>query len=155
LQRHDRNQCFHALFGGGGGGGVGLVDLVVRVDRDGSFQTVTNLGLFGSGGPYVINGFVPGSLYIAPMNVPPSSFLLEAGVWGRPGELAVLAITQPFVALVATGLTNAAGVLPVKIRIPAGTVLPGNPNAIEFVSATVNLTTLAVTLSQPKRWPLN
>jgi hypothetical protein len=95
LLRHDREQSFYTIFGGGGGGGggVGLADLVVRMDQSGNFQTITNLGLFSSPGLYAINGFAPGSFFLAPMNVSANGFLLEAGVWGQPGELALLAIT--------------------------------------------------------------
>jgi hypothetical protein len=98
---------------------------------------------------------IPGRLEIAPRNLPVTAFTLEAGVWGRPGDLGVLAITKPIPIILATGAIDQGGLFSVKLPIPAGTLQPGLPSSIELLGASVNLQSLDVLLTQPVSWPKN
>jgi hypothetical protein len=89
------------------------------------------------------------------MHVDGNALLLELGVWGRPGDIGVIAITKPIPILLGVGVLHRGGNYAIKLQLPAGTVTPGRPGAIEFMAASIDPTTHDVLLTPPKAWPKN
>jgi hypothetical protein len=131
-------------------------DKAITISLEGVQQTRALMGYIGVPSTVAVNDFAPGTLNCAPMNVPASgSFLLEIGLWGNPGEFAVLAMTQPFPLILGTGVFDRAGNWHIKTTVPDGAVQRGSPGVFEFVGASINLKTLQVTTSPPRKWPKN
>jgi hypothetical protein len=146
----DGNQGDLWLFHGGAG-----TDFVFRLATNAVLTQVAPLGYIGMPSAMGFNGIPAGTLNVAPMNVQAAGFTLEFGVWGNPGELGVLALTKPFLHVLATGTVDSAGVLAVKMQIPQGLLSPGNPGQLEFTGASIDLSTSRVLLTKPKPWPKN
>jgi hypothetical protein len=131
-------------------------DKAITISLQGVPQTRALMGYIGIPRTIAVNDFAPGTLNCAPMNVPTTgSFLLEIGLWGNPGEFAVLAMTQPFPLILGTGVFDRAGNWHIKTTVPDGAVQRGSPGVFEFVGASINLKSLQVTTSPPRKWPKN
>ncbi len=119
----------------------------------------TLLGTFAAGSPASIEvndvQVDRATLTIAPRYVPsPTAPIeLEFGVAGNPGELAVVAITSPFMLVLGSGPIDSGGRFDVSFP---GFVMPsGFPGFAQFLAGTVNQSTGALKLSAAVAWPAN
>jgi hypothetical protein len=132
------------------------LDFVYRLDlTTAQTQMLASYGFIGRPNAFAVNGYLPGTLACAPMHVDGNALLLELGVWGRPGDIGVIAITKPIPILLGVGVLHRGGNYAIKLQLPAGTVTPGRPGAIEFMAASIDPTTHDVLLTPPKAWPKN
>jgi hypothetical protein len=92
---------------------------------------------------------------VAPMRVPvpTAAVRLELAVAGKPGEVGILAIVSPALAVLGTGPIGANGLF--TVSFPNVTVPAGTPNFITFMAGTVDTTLLSVKISPPVGWPRN
>lgn len=119
----------------------------------------TLLGTFSAGSPASIEvndvRVDTATLTIAPryLPTPTAAINLEFGVAGNPGELAVVAITSPFMMVLGSGIVDGGGRF--DVSFPGFVMQSGFPGFAQFLAGTLDPTTLALKLSSPVAWPAN
>jgi hypothetical protein len=102
-----------------------------------------------------VNDEAAGTLKAAPLVVPSpvAPMTLDLGLWGRPGNLGVIAIVQPIVVILGVGVIDAAGSF--SVSLPGIVLAPGRPGNIRFQAADIHVPSTSAALTQPLSWPNN